>query len=53
LNEHSASEVPGQPTRDEPNGKTYFNEAEGRFVVVDPKLTADDVRHWAALNGEP
>jgi hypothetical protein len=35
-------------TLTEPNGKVYFNEIEGRFVVVDPKISADDVRHWAA-----
>jgi hypothetical protein len=33
----------------EPNGKTYFNETEGRFIVVDPKLAIDDVRRWAEL----
>ena len=35
----------------EPNSKTYFNEREGRFVVVDPVLTVDDVRRWADFAG--
>lgn len=33
----------------EPTGKTYFNEAEGRFVIVDPKMEPADVQQWAAL----
>lgn len=34
----------------EPNGKTYFDAQEGRFVVVEPRFTADDVRSWADLD---
>jgi hypothetical protein len=33
----------------EPNSKTYFDEGEGRFIVVDPDLNAEDVRRWGAL----
>lgn len=35
----------------EPTGKTYFHEGEGRFIVVEPKLTSDDVQRWAAQSG--
>jgi hypothetical protein len=35
----------------EPTGKTYFKESEGRFVVVEPKVTREDVERWAALTG--
>jgi hypothetical protein len=39
----------------EPTGKTYFgesdkNESEGQFIVVEPKLTREDVERWAALS---
>jgi hypothetical protein len=34
----------------EPNGKTYFDAGEGRFVVVEPRFTAEDVRSWADLD---
>jgi len=34
----------------EPNGKAYFDADEGRFVVVEPRLTAEDVRTWAELD---
>ena len=34
----------------EPSGKTYFKEAEGKFIVVEPKLTRDEVERWAALS---
>jgi len=34
----------------EPNGKTYFDADEGRFVVVEPRLTAEDVRAWTELD---
>jgi hypothetical protein len=34
----------------EPTGKTYFHEGEGRFIVVEPKLTREDVERWAALS---
>jgi hypothetical protein len=34
----------------EPNGKTYFDAGEGRFVVVEPRLSAEDVRSWADLD---
>jgi hypothetical protein len=33
----------------EPTGKTVFNEEEGRFIVVEPKMTREDVERWAAL----
>jgi hypothetical protein len=38
----------------EPTGKTYFgtsdkSESEGQFIVVEPKLTHEDVERWAAL----
>lgn len=36
----------------EPTGKTVFDEGEGRFVVVEPKLTREDVESWAGL-GDP
>lgn len=31
----------------EPTGRTYFNEADDLFVVVEPKITAVEVREWA------
>ena len=34
----------------EPTGKTYFNEIEGRFIIVEPKLTREDVEGWATLS---
>jgi hypothetical protein len=34
----------------EPTGKTYFNESIGQFIVVEPKLTREDVERWAALS---
>jgi hypothetical protein len=34
----------------DPTSKTSFDEREGRFIVVEPKLTADDVEEWAALS---
>jgi hypothetical protein len=33
----------------EANGKTYFNDDEGRFIVVEPKPTLEDIQHWARL----
>lgn len=35
----------------EPTGKTYFHEGEGCFIVVEPKLTRQDVERWAAMSG--
>jgi hypothetical protein len=29
-----------------PTGKTYFDEIEGKFVVVEPKITREDVENW-------
>ncbi len=37
----------------EPTGKTYFDEIEGRFIVVEPKLTREDVESWARLTALP
>jgi hypothetical protein len=34
----------------EPNGKTYFDADEGRFVVVEPRFTAEDIRSWRELD---
>ncbi|MBD2767336.1 hypothetical protein IC235_05465 [Hymenobacter sp. BT664] len=34
----------------EPTGKTFFDESEGQFIVVEPKLTREDVARWAALS---
>ena len=34
----------------EPTGRTYFNEADDLFIVVEPKITTADVREWAALS---
>lgn len=39
----------------EPTGKTYFGDSEmdkseGQFIVVEPKLTLEDVECWAALS---
>jgi len=33
----------------EPTGRTYFNENDDLFVVVEPKIDAADVRDWADL----
>jgi hypothetical protein len=33
----------------EANGKTYFNNDEGRFIVVEPKPTPEDIQRWARL----
>jgi hypothetical protein len=33
----------------EPTGRTYFNEDEGTFVVVEPKIGEADVHDWAKL----
>jgi hypothetical protein len=33
----------------EPSGKTVFFESEGRFVVVEPKPTREELERWAAL----
>jgi hypothetical protein len=32
-------------------GKTYFDGAEGRFVIVELAPTADELARWAALTG--
>jgi hypothetical protein len=32
----------------EPTGRTYFNEADDLFVVVEPKIDAADVLDWAS-----
>lgn len=36
----------------EPTSKTYFNEDEGRFVVVELKPTREEVERWARLMGQ-
>lgn len=33
----------------EPTGKTFFDEEEGRFIVVEPKPAREDLERWAAL----
>ena len=33
----------------EPSGKTYFSESKGRFVVVEPKPTREELERWATL----
>jgi hypothetical protein len=33
----------------EANGKTYFDNDEGRFIVVEPKPTPEDIQRWARL----
>lgn len=33
----------------EPTGKTYFNEAEGRFIAVDLSPRAEELDRWAEL----
>jgi hypothetical protein len=32
-----------------PSGKTYLAQDDGPFVVVEPKVTADEIRRWASL----
>ncbi len=34
----------------DPTGKTYFNEAEGRFVAVDLSPRAEELDRWAAMD---
>ena len=34
----------------EPTGRTYFNEVDDLFVVVEPKIDAADVRGWADVH---
>ncbi|WP_147469303.1 hypothetical protein [Corallococcus sp. AB045] len=34
----------------EATAKTYFDDDEERFIVVDLKPTADEVKRWAALS---
>lgn len=34
----------------EPNGKTYFDAGEARFVVVEPRFTTEDIRSWADID---
>lgn len=34
----------------EPTGKTYFKESEGKFIIVEPTLTREDVECWATLS---
>jgi len=36
----------------EPTGKAYFAESTGQLVVVEPKLTPEDVEAWARLERE-
>ncbi len=31
----------------EPTGKTYFDEVQQRFVIVEPKILPEDVRRWS------
>ncbi|SUS07348.1 hypothetical protein DF3PB_4190003 [uncultured Defluviicoccus sp.] len=33
----------------EPTGKTYYNEVKKKFIVVEPKITLNDIECWAAL----
>lgn len=33
----------------EPTGKTFFDEEDGLFIVVEPKPTREDLERWAAL----
>ena len=35
----------------EPTSKTFYNEPDEQFVVVDPVLTREDVEEWARLTG--
>jgi hypothetical protein len=37
----------------EPTGKTYFAESRGKFIVVEPKFTSEDVERWATLEKFP
>jgi hypothetical protein len=34
-----------------PSGKTYFDWEDGRFVIVEPEMTAQEVDRWAELAG--
>jgi len=34
----------------EATGKTYFDETASRFVVVEPKVTRDDLERWSNLS---
>jgi hypothetical protein len=33
----------------EANGKTYFNDDEGRFIIVEPKPTPDELQRWGQV----
>jgi hypothetical protein len=33
----------------EPTSKTYFSDEEGKFIVVDPKITREDLERWLAI----
>ena len=33
----------------EPTGRTYFNDLDDRFIVVEPKIDRADVLKWAAI----
>lgn len=35
----------------EPSGKTFFKGREGRFVIVELKLTPEDLAEWRSLSG--
>ena len=35
----------------EPTSKTVFDEGEGKFIVVEPKPTREEVERWASLMG--
>ena len=37
----------------EPSGKTFFDEQEGKFIVVEPKPLVEEVQRWAALKASP
>jgi hypothetical protein len=34
----------------EPTGKVYFNDDEGRFIVVEPKVTPQEIERWAKMS---
>ncbi|NEO15009.1 MULTISPECIES: hypothetical protein [unclassified Moorena] len=34
----------------EPTGKTYFKDSERKFIIVEPKLTREDIERWATLS---
>jgi hypothetical protein len=34
----------------EPSYKTYFAESKGQFIVVEPKLTQEDIEQWNTLS---